>query len=140
MKLSADFSVLGAQLYSKAHSVTMVSQRTMQRWLALALAAVTQAKNVTYNWNITWVTTSPDGTERPTIGINNQWPVPILSADVGDHIVVNVHNQLGDEPTSLHFHGLYMNGSTHMDGPVGVSQCSIPPGSSFKYEFDVRLC
>ena len=32
---------------------------------------------------------------------------------------------------------MYQNGSSHMDGPVGVSQCEIPPGSSFTYNFTV---
>lgn len=95
---------------------------------------------VIYNWNITWVTANPDGAfERPTIGINGKWPLPSLTATTGDRVVVNVINQLGNQTTSLHFHGLYMNGSTHMDGPAGVSQCSIPPGASFTYDFKVGL-
>ena len=93
---------------------------------------------VTYNWNITWVTANPDGAfQRPTIGINGEWPLPPLTATVGDRVVVNVINQLGNQTTSLHFHGLYMNGSTHMDGPAGVAQCSIPPGAFFMYDFKV---
>lgn len=97
------------------------------------------ATTVKYDFNITWVTANPDGAcNRPTIGINGQWPIPRIEADVGDDIVVNVHNQLGNQSTSLHFHGLYMNGSTHMDGPSQVSQCAIPPGQSFTYRFKVK--
>lgn len=106
--------------------------------LILPLVSTSQATTVTYDWNITWVRANPDGQhERPTIGINGQWPLPHLTATVGDHIVINVDNQLGNQSTSLHFHGLYMNGSTHMDGPVGVSQCAIPSGMTFKYDFTV---
>ena len=101
--------------------------------------SLVQAATVTYDFNITWVTANPDGAmERPTIGINGHWPLPPITATVGDRLVVNVLNQLGNQSTSLHFHGLYMNGSTHMDGPAGVSQCAIPPGGSFKYDFQVR--
>ena len=97
-----------------------------------------QAAIVTYDFNITWVTTNPDGAfERPTIGINNQWPLPSITAALGDHVVVNVLNQLGNESTSLHFHGIYMNGTTEMDGTAGVSQCAIPPGAFFTYNFTV---
>lgn len=107
--------------------------------LLLSLASLSQAATVTYDWNITWVRTNPDRQhERPTIGINGEWPLPHLTATVGDRIVINVDNQLGNQSTSLHFHGLYMNGSTHMDGPVGVSQCAIAPGTTFKYNFTVR--
>ena len=99
-----------------------------------------QAAIVTYDFNITWVMTNPDGAlERPTIGINNQWPVPYITATVGDQVIVNVLNQLGNESTSLHFHGIYMNGTTEMDGTAGVSQCAIPPGASFTYNFTVAL-
>ena len=61
---------------------------------------------------------------------------PIV-ATKGDQTIVNVRNLLGNESTSLHFHGLYMNGTTHMDGPVAVTQCGILPGSSFTYNFIV---
>lgn len=106
--------------------------------LLLLLGFSAQTTTVTYDFNITWVVTNPDGVfHRPTIGINGQWPLPHITATVGDRVVVNVNNQLGNQSTSLHFHGLYMNGTTHMDGPVGVSQCSIPPGASFTYNFMV---
>ena len=107
--------------------------------LALVFQAYTTvAKTVTYDFKINWVTTNPDGAyDRPTIGINGQWPLPRIEATVGDRVVVNAHNDLGNRTTSLHFHGLYMNGSTQMDGPVGTSQCAIPAGSSLTYDFNV---
>lgn len=92
----------------------------------------------TYNFNVGWVTRNPDGLfDRPVIGINGQWPIPRIEATVGDRVVVNLNNQLGNESTSLHFHGLFMNGTNEMDGVVGVTQCGIPPGSSFTYNFTV---
>ena len=112
-------------------------------WNLFALCAavvvkVSLAATVTYNWDITWVLANPDGRlVRPVIGINNQWPCPTLRANVGDTVIVNVVNQLGNETTSIHYHGLYQNGTTEMDGPAEVSQCLIPPGGSFTYEFTV---
>jgi hypothetical protein len=53
--------------------------------------------------------------------------------------VINVHNHLGNQSTSLHFHGLFMNGTTQMDGPSQVSQCPILPGESMTYNFTVRF-
>ena len=102
------------------------------------IATLATAAIVTYDFDISWVTANPDGMfDRPTIGINRQWPLPIIEANVGDQIVVNAVNNLGNQPTSLHFHGLYMNGSTHMDGPSQVTQCAIMPGSTFTYNFTV---
>jgi iron transport multicopper oxidase len=103
-----------------------------------ALATAAQAATVVYDFNITWVTANPDGlADRPVVGINGEWPIPQMRATVGDNVVVHVHNQLGNESTSLHFHGLFMTGTTHMDGPSQVSQCAIVPGSSFTYNFTV---
>jgi len=94
------------------------------------------AKIVNYNWAITWVNANPDGQlVRPVIGINGAWPCPKLEASVGDMVVVNVQNLLGNESTSLHWHGIFQKGSAAMDGPVGVTQCGIPPGGNQTYSF-----
>lgn len=96
-------------------------------WHALPANAAT----VTYDFNITWVTANPDGmADRPTIGINGQWPIPTIRVNKGDRLIVNVLNSLGNQSTSLHFHGLFMNGATHMDGPASVTQCPIVPGGA----------
>lgn len=92
-----------------------------------------------YDFNITWVRANPDGLyERPTIGINGQWPLPIMTANINDTVVVNVINQLGNQSTTLHFHGLFQNGTAEMDGAGLVGQCGIPPGSQFTYNFTVN--
>ncbi|KAG0164114.1 hypothetical protein DFQ30_010503 [Apophysomyces sp. BC1015] len=55
---------------------------------------------------------------------------------INDTLVINIHNSL-DEPTSLHAHGMYQNNTGYMDGPVMVTQCPIPPGFNFTYEFNI---
>ena len=71
-------------------------------------------------------------------GINGEWPCPPLHVDIGDKVVIHVTNSLGNQSTSLHWHGMYQEGTTHMDGASQVSQCPIPPGRSFTYEFYVK--
>ncbi|OAF62280.1 hypothetical protein VC83_01092 [Pseudogymnoascus destructans] len=109
--------------------------------LSLSLAIfslLADAKVVTYDFNATWVRANPDGLfERATIGINNAWPLPTIEADVGDTVIVNLENGLGNATTSLHFHGLFMNGTTEMDGVIEVTQCGIVPGATFKYNFTI---
>lgn len=103
-------------------------------WHALLAGAAT----VTYDFEVGWLTANPDGAaDRPVIGINGQWPIPTIHVNKGDQLVVNVLNSLGNQSTSLHFHGLFMQGATHMDGPVHVSQCPILPGERFTYNFKV---
>lgn len=106
----------------------------------LACSALHQvsAATITYDWSIGWVTANPDAAfDRPVIGINGKWPVPRIDTNINDTIIIHARNDLGNQSTSLHFHGLFMNGTTHMDGPSQVTQCPIPPGHSFTYNFTV---
>lgn len=64
-------------------------------WPFVGCISFTLAKTVQYDFNIGWVTAAPDGYSRPVIGINGQWPIPIIEADAGDTIVVNVRQVLG---------------------------------------------
>jgi iron transport multicopper oxidase len=114
---------------------------SVYRFVVLAVIALlpnfVYAETVTYDLDIGWVLASPDGFVRPVIGVNNQWPPPVLYATVGDQIVVNVKNNLGNATTAIHFHGMFQNGTTNMDGAAGVTQCDIPTGQSMTYNFTV---
>ncbi|KAL1643610.1 hypothetical protein SLS61_009155 [Didymella pomorum] len=103
--------------------------------LLAAHATLASAKTVTYDFDIGWVTAAPDGYSRQVIGINGQWPVPMIEADLGDTIVVTAHNSLGNQATSLHFHGMFQQGTQQSDGPVSLTQCAIQPGDSYTYTF-----
>ena len=118
-----------------SYTATMPSLRML---LALCFLPISYAATVTYDFNVGWVYANPDGAfVRPVMGINGQWPLPPITATVGDRVIVNVQNNLGNQTTSLHFHGLYMNGTSQMDGTAGVTQCGIAPGANFTYDFMV---
>lgn len=58
-------------------------------------------------WDITWVDdAAPDGFNRPVIGVNGKWPPPLLEAQVGEQVTIIVYNKLGNQSTSLHWHGI----------------------------------
>ncbi|KAF9135877.1 ferroxidase fet3 [Mortierella sp. 14UC] len=102
------------------------------------LSAAAHAAVVTYNWNITYVNTNPDGLmERRVIGINGQFPPPAINVTLNDTLVINVMNQIS-EPTTLHAHGLFQTGNNQMDGPSMVTQCPIPPGANFTYTIPIQ--
>ncbi|KXJ92383.1 multicopper oxidase-domain-containing protein [Microdochium bolleyi] len=90
-----------------------------------------------YVFNITQALAAPDGFTKPMILVNGQSPGPLIEANTGDTIRVHVHNQMSSSSTTIHWHGIDQKNSTWMDGVVGVSQCGIPPGESFTYEFTV---
>jgi iron transport multicopper oxidase len=67
----------------------------------LSLLSASLAKTVTYSWSIDFVQAAPDNFTRQVIGINGEWPLPPIEADVGDQVVVNVFviSSLGSEST-----------------------------------------
>lgn len=106
--------------------------------LALATwAGLAVAKDVYLDWNVTWVNAAPDGFMRPVIGINNQWPCPQIDVDMGDRLIVDVYNGLGNESTGIHWHGFHQYATGVMDGSPGTTQCGLAPGSRMQYQIDV---
>lgn len=106
-------------------------------WLA-AFSLQATAETVSLDWNITWVYANPDGmANRPVIGVNGAWPPPLLNVTKGDRIEAKVTNGLGNTTTSIHWHGMYQNGTNYADGPPGVTQCEIPIGATVTYNFTV---
>lgn len=59
---------------------------------------------VTYEFDITNTTMSPDGVERLVLAINGQMPGPAIKASWGDTVVVKVNNKMQNNGTSIHFH------------------------------------
>lgn len=62
-------------------------------------------------------------------------PGPGIEVCVNDTIIVDVRNRLMSEGTTLHWHGMHQRDSPYMDGVPHVSQCPIPPGHNFRYNF-----
>ncbi|KAF2494641.1 hypothetical protein BU16DRAFT_573046 [Lophium mytilinum] len=90
---------------------------------------------VTYNFDITNTTLSPDGMERIVLLVNGQMPGPTIEANWGDTIVVTVNNKLQNNGTSIHFHGARQNYTNEYDGVPSITQCPIAPGESMTYTF-----
>ncbi|OBT60652.1 hypothetical protein VE03_09932 [Pseudogymnoascus sp. 23342-1-I1] len=87
-----------------------------------------------YNFTVQEIQAAPDGVLRTMITINGKFPGPMIRANRGDRLMINVTNELS-EPTSIHWHGMFQYGSNWMDGTSGITQCPIPPGRSFVYDF-----
>jgi FtsP/CotA-like multicopper oxidase with cupredoxin domain len=78
---------------------------------------------------------APDGRPREVLGYNGQLPGQVLRAREGDTLRVKVVNELGNVPTSVHWHGMHQPGTFRMDGVPVVSGPPIAPGAEFVYEF-----
>jgi FtsP/CotA-like multicopper oxidase with cupredoxin domain len=93
---------------------------------------------IIHYWNITTGFRSPDGVKKLVYLVNDQFSGPTIECRSGDRLVVHVTNSLASgESVSIHWHGLEMRNATRMDGAVGFTQCLIPVGKYFTYDFRV---
>ncbi|KAF2453738.1 multicopper oxidase-domain-containing protein [Lineolata rhizophorae] len=88
-----------------------------------------------YDLHITNTTVSPDGIERIGFLVNGQMPGPVIEANWGDWIVINVYNELENNGTTIHWHGIRQNFTNEQDGVPSITQCPIAPGESYTYRW-----
>lgn len=88
-----------------------------------------------YTLKVTNTTIAPDGIERLALLVNGQMPGPTIEASWGDTIVVHLENQMQNNGTSIHFHGIRQYFTNEMDGVPSITQCALAPGESFTYSF-----
>lgn len=98
----------------------------------LAFAKVTE-----YHLNIAENTVNITGKPVKRITVNGQFPAPLLEFEEGDDAVIYVHNNLKNQDSSVHWHGLLLPGI--MDGVPGFNGFNgIKPQQDFVYRFKVR--
>ena len=77
------------------------------------------------------------GKSLKRISVNGQFPAPLLEFEEGDDAVIRVKNNLKNQDSSIHWHGLLLPGL--MDGVPGFNGFNgIQPKSEFVYKFKVR--
>lgn len=90
-----------------------------------------------YHLNINQGMVNVTGKPLKRMTVNGQFIAPLLEFEEGDEAVIHVQNQLKDQDTSLHWHGLLLPGL--MDGVPGFNGFKgIQPNGSFEYRFKVR--
>lgn len=105
--------------------------------LSLLFAPDSWAAIKEYHLNINQGTVNVTGKPVKRITVNGKFIAPLLEFEEGDEAVIHVHNQLKDQDTSLHWHGLLLPGL--MDGVPGFNGFKgIKPNGSFGYRFKVR--
>ncbi|KAL0567327.1 laccase, multicopper oxidase, benzenediol:oxygen oxidorectuctase, partial [Marasmius crinis-equi] len=89
---------------------------------------------------------SPDGFTRGAVVAGDDTIGPLIVANKGDQFQLNVVNNLDDDTmlqsTSIveyqflgHWHGFLQKNTNWADGVAFVTQCPIPKGTSFLYDF-----
>ena len=105
--------------------------------LSLLLAPNSWAAIKEYHLNINQGMVNVTGKPVKRMTVNGKFIAPLLEFEEGDEAVIHVHNQLKDQDTSLHWHGLLLPGL--MDGVPGFNGFQgIQPKGDFTYRFKVR--
>ncbi|TKA31369.1 hypothetical protein B0A50_02214 [Salinomyces thailandicus] len=95
----------------------------------------TTGRTVTYDWTVSNISMSPDGYERQVLAVNGQFPGPVLEANWGDNVQITIRNQMSNNGTSIHWHGVRQLNNNGQDGVPGLTECPIAPGESHTYNF-----
>lgn len=62
-----------------------------------------------YWFNVENITAAPDGIERVVLAVNGSVPGPTIIADWGDEVIVHVTNNMANNGSSIHWHGIRQN-------------------------------
>ncbi|KAL4065719.1 laccase [Scleroderma yunnanense] len=90
--------------------------------------------------NVVNAVVSPDGFSRSAVLAGGTFPGPLIQAYKDDDFSIAVVNQLVDASmplvTSVHWHGIFQRRTNWADGTSYITQCPIPPNSTFVYCFN----
>ncbi|MDV7619493.1 copper resistance system multicopper oxidase [Acinetobacter baumannii] len=90
-----------------------------------------------YHLNINEQQVNVTGKPLKRITVNGKFTAPLLEFEEGDEAVIHAHNQLKNQDTSLHWHGLLL--PELMDGVPGFNNFKgIAPNGDFVYRFKVK--
>jgi FtsP/CotA-like multicopper oxidase with cupredoxin domain len=123
--------LLGSRLVSSA--VTQAGQSSVETRKTTEATYVPRPHPSQYHFRVGATALSLDGRSVPGIAVNGQYPGPEIRLREGSMLRVEVENELLDEPTSIHWHGLLLPAS--MDGVPDVSIFPIAPKRVFVYEY-----
>lgn len=117
-----------------------MSHKTISSLVAvfgLVVSPWTLAAIKEYHLNINEQQVNVTGKPLKRITVNGKFTAPLLEFEEGDEAVIHVHNQLKNQDTSLHWHGLLLPGL--MDGVPGFNNFKgIAPNGDFVYRFKVK--
>ena len=92
----------------------------------LGLVGVCHGALKTFTLDVNYTNAAPDGYDMRMMLANGVIDFPII-IETGDDVEITVINNM-DVPTSLHWHGIFQEGTPWYDGAAGVTQCPIQPG------------
>ncbi|XP_061350627.1 laccase-7-like [Gastrolobium bilobum] len=119
--------------FRKGPNLEIVGSWSFALLLASSLAS---AAVVEHTFNVGNLTVQRLCDEHVITAVNGSLPGPTINVQEGDTLVVYV---LNNSPYNLtiHWHGIFQLLSGWSDGPEYVTQCPIPSGGNFTYNFTI---
>ncbi|KAH6557274.1 hypothetical protein KP509_1Z124400 [Ceratopteris richardii] len=87
-------------------------------------------------WKVSYLIAAPLGVRQQVIGVNGQFPGPILKSTTNDNLMINIFNDL-DEELLFTWDGVQQRRTSWQDGVSGTN-CAIPPKWNWTYNFQVK--
>ncbi|MFT7328192.1 MAG: suppressor of ftsI [Crocinitomicaceae bacterium] len=116
---------------SETSATYVFSEKEINKLEVVQKSEVVELKNGdTYVIDATIVKQEVGNQTIKRLAYNGQIPGPILKAARGSKVTI-IHNNLTDEATALHSHGI--RGESRYDGAAPLTQDPIPVGDSFTY-------
>lgn len=76
-----------------------------------------------------------DGFEKTIFSINRMIPGPSIQVCRNDHLIIDLQNEAEGLEATIHWHGIFQNGSQYYDGVPYLTQCPILSANTFRYQF-----
>ena len=125
-----------AAMHAKSERRNPADLQTTARASTGSRAWQATGRVVEYELDVAEQVLSPAGKPVRVLTINGEFPGPTLRFNEGDVARIRLHNSLGREETSLHWHGLLL--PNDQDGVPHLTTPPVAPGGTFTYEFPVR--
>ncbi|MEO6682075.1 MAG: multicopper oxidase domain-containing protein [Ginsengibacter sp.] len=92
-------------------------------------------KTVRYDLYVRDTMVNFTGKNKRAIAVNGSIPMPTLYFTEGDTAEIYLHNQLKNESTSFHWHGVFL--PNQFDGVPYLTTAPIPAGTTHLYKFAI---
>ena len=96
---------------------------------------LTPGKTVRYDLYVRDTMVNFTGKSKHAIAVNGSIPMPTLYFTEGDTAEIYLHNQLKNESTSFHWHGVFL--PNQFDGVPNLTTAPIPAGTTHLYKFAI---
>lgn len=109
-------------------------------FLLIIFSKTTNSELIRHTFVIEYFSGSPDGVYKENIlGINGKFPGPLIEAQIGDTLQVDVVNRIQDrQNVSIHWHGIHQKETPWNDGPPYITQCPLAFSQTQRYSFTLK--